>query len=466
MSFEPNKRAGLAVSIRLSVFYGIFFVLGYLILLVAADWVIRKAIANQEREIVRDRLSEYRAWFLAGQARNLQERFEEQSRRSADLVFVRITGPGTSIFLLSSPKNQEFIESTQLDGLAAGNQPVVATLVTESPHNIWTVASAPLPGGLLLQVGQISTPAFDAVDTFRNHFLLVTVLAALLAIIGGTLLSYRAMKPVRNLKSTVEKILETGELDKRVATSRGRGGLAELGVLFNHMLDRNQTLIQAMRDSLDNVAHDLRTPMARMRMSAEHALAKADDLSAQSEALSDCLEESERVLLMLNALMDIAEAETGVMSLEREKVDLAKLLREVVDLYRLVAEEKGVGLELRSGGGSLGIDIDRIRMQQVFANLVDNAIKYSPSGTTVTIDLKRENSQALVQVSDEGGGISPEELPKIWERLYRGDSSRSERGLGLGLSFVKAIVDAHGGQVGVSSETGKGSRFTVSLPLG
>jgi len=465
MSFESNKRTGLAISIRLSIFYGVFFVVGYLIIFAVADWMIRTAIADKEREIVSERLSEYRVWFLAGQARNLQERFEEQRRRSTELVFVRITGPETRIFLLSSPRNQELIDRKQLDELAEKNQAVVATLVTESPHNVWTVASTPLSGGLLLQVGQISTHAFEAADSFRKIFFFVTMLAALLAIIGGAILSYRAMRPIRNLKTTVDNILETGDLDKRVEASHVRGGLAELGVLFNHLLDRNQGLIQAMRDSLDNVAHDLRTPMARMRVSAEEALAKTGDISAQSEALSDCMEESDRVLIMLDALMDIAEAETGVMSLDRTNVDLVELVHQVTDLYGLVAEDKGVKIDTNLEVDALEVEVDRTRIQQVIANLVDNAIKYSHSGGKVSIDLKRDDSRALIQIKDEGIGISPEDLPRVWERLFRGDASRSERGLGLGLSFVKAIVDAHGGEVKVESESGKGSLFIVGLPL-
>ena len=466
MSSESNSRptTGLSFSIGLSLFYAVFFVVGYLAIFGAADFLIRNAIANKEREIVSERLAEYRAWFLGGQVQGLRARFQEQSRRSADLVFVHISGPGTNAMLFSSPKGTELLDPAQIDELTRVDQAVVATLTTVNPQNVWTVASTPLPGGLQLQAGRISTQAFEAADTFRRVFIWAILPVSLLALFGGGLLSYRAMKPVRDLAETAGRIVDTGQLDQRVEVGRSRGDLAEMGVLFNQMLDRNQGLIRAMRESLDNVAHDLRTPMARMRATAETALAQSEDPDEVREALADCLEESERVLTMLNTLMDIAEAETGVMPLKREKVDVSNLVRQVVDLYELVAEEKGTQIEVDLRG-SLEVQADEARLQQVIANLLDNAIKYGEPAGRVRISARAEENSVVVQLKDDGIGIAAEDLPRIWDRLYRGDRSRSERGLGLGLSFVKAIVDAHGGEVAVESELGSGAAFTVKLPM-
>src|SRR5262249_34431676 len=316
--------------------------------------------------------------------------------------------------------------------------------------------------GTLLKGGKTTDMRDDVLARFRAALGLVTLSIFIIALTGGALATQSALAPIRKLISAVERIIRTGRTDARVPLVVKRDAIDELSALFNEMLDRIEGLVTGMRNALDNVSHDLRTPMTHLRGSAEVALAGPPDIDRYREALADCVEEADRVLVMLTTLMDISEAESGAIELHRETVPLAVVVERAVDLYRDTAEAKGVILESHVDEGVVA-SVDRLRLEQVAANLLDNAIKYTPAGGRGDISVGRENGRALLRVRDSGIGIPAAELPRIWERLFRGDQSRTERGLGLGLSLVKAIVEAHGGTVSVDSVPGQGSTFTVNF---
>ena len=464
MSSKNSSKVGLTFSLKLSVLYALFFVIASGGLFLVAYYLIGNLVEEREREIVQDRILEYQAWYEEGGIRALKARFDEQANPEGDIFFVRIVGPLNQVLFLKFPHGFEGLDPRRLRAVQPGKKDFWLSLEGASEKGAWTVGMAPLAGGMTLQVGKSSARSRELLHYFKTVFLIFMIPILLLGLIGGSMVTFRAIKPIRSLIETVKSILKTGEMSLRVPVRRERGEMDELVGLFNRMLDKNDLLIQAMHNSLDNVAHDLRTPMTRLRGVAEFALQDPENREACNEALADCMEESEKVLTMLNTLMDVAEAETGVMRLEKSLLSVSDVIRDVADLYEIVAEEQQTEV-LLTLDESLMIRADRTRLQQVLANLLDNALKYGGKGGRVEITAAAEGPDAVIRVTDKGMGIAENEIPKIWERLYRGDLSRSRRGLGLGLSFVKAIVEAHGGSVRVESRLKEGSTFIVKLPL-
>jgi signal transduction histidine kinase len=305
-----------------------------------------------------------------------------------------------------------------------------------------------------------SSPSFRGTREI-SWFILACGLGSI--VLGAFVITRRALMPLNELALATHNILESGDLALRVPERGTADDLDQLAVLFNRMLARNETLVRAMKESLDNVAHDLRTPLTRLRAGAELALHAPTDPAKSEEALADVLEESDRVLGMLTTLMDITGAETGAMHLEKRPEDLGSIAREAVDLYEHVSNERGVHVVTNLASG-VEVSVDRRRVLQVCANLIDNAIKYTPAGGNVEVSVTRDGASGFFAISDTGIGIPPEDRPRVWDRLFRGDKSRTEHGLGLGLSLVKAVVEAHGGEVSLRSTVGTGSTFEVRLP--
>ena len=457
-SGHPTMRRTLGL--RLSVWYAAVFIIGIIALAGLTYALLAQSLAQRDHDIIFATLREYATRYELGGLPALQRSVELEERTGdQERLYVRLLGRGAEVVLTRTPQGWGGFAQEDLGDPQSGN--------ADDAHDgraVLEVASAQLYDGTILQVGKTNEIRLALLRKFQWIVGLVSIIALVVGVTGGLILTRSTVQPIYDLIDVVQGIIRTGRTDTRVPDRSARGdAVDELSALFNTMLDRINRLIGAMGESLDNVSHDLRTPLARLRSRAESAL-QGGTREEQKEALESCLEESERILAMLNTLMDISEAETGVVQLRREPVGLRPLLEEVVELYEDVADVKKVEVTFEPGD-EVVVSAARDRLRQVFANLLDNAIKYTPEGGRVTLQAGRDADTAVVTVADTGVGIAAEHLPRIWERLYRADASRSSRGLGLGLSLVKAYVHAHGGTVEARSEPGQGSVFTVRLPI-
>ncbi len=451
--------------VRLTLAYAAVFAVSAVALLGMATAAFGFVLARQDDAYLRDQLGAvervYDADGLAG-VRAYAAALQADDR--GEEVLIRITDARHAARLLVLPDSWELGDVSALEsarGVRAATEPTTIENVRE--RQTLTVRGRRLRSGDVLQVGFSSDERDDALETLPRVFVFVAVPFMALALLGGWFMASRALRPVRRLVGTLEAITATGDVRSRAALPEAEGELADLFRLFNRTLDRVESLVGQLGATLDDVAHDLRTPLTAVRGTAELALSRDREPEAYRAALARVIEATEAAQDTLDTVMDVAEAEAGALRLDLAPTDLGAVASDVADLYELVASEKGVALAVGVAGGGV-VPGDGRRLRRALANLVDNAVKYTPAGGRVTITTGRDGDEAWVAVSDTGAGIAPADLAHIWERLYRAERTRHERGLGLGLGLARAIAEAHGGRVTVESAPGEGATFTLRLP--
>jgi heavy metal sensor kinase len=330
------------------------------------------------------------------------------------------------------------------------------------------VASLPIPIGNqivgLVEVAALMANIDDALAVVRRALLFGSVLALVLAAVGGSILARAALQPIKNVTETAQQITGTSDLSQRIPIGDVNDEVGQLTATVNDMLGRLEMSFDTQQRLVADVSHELRTPLTTIQGNLDLLRrGAADDPAMRNDSLAAIGNETARMRRLVNDLLLLAQADAGL-QLQLHPVELDTLLLDVYRQGQVISQ--GTGVRVRLGAEDQAVVLgDADRLRQLLLNLVDNAIKYTPSGGDVTLTLKREAGWVLVSVADTGCGIPPEDLPHIFERFYRADRSRARPGgAGLGLSIAKWVAEAHGGELEVESELGQGTVFTLYLP--
>lgn len=314
---------------------------------------------------------------------------------------------------------------------------------------------------VIMQIGESLEQTADMLELLVFLFLISFLIAIPAAFIFGWYITRRAVNGIEKV-SIAATAISNGNLDSHVDVSGQSSEIQNLVDTFNSMAHRIRELISEMREMIDNIAHDLRTPLGRIRMISEMTLSTVDNEACKSAA-ANTLEQCDKLLLYINATLDVAEAEAGVSTIQNEPVDISEVTSDACELFETIADEKNIRITARLETDCV-VSGNRQNLQRMIANVLDNALKYTPANGSVHISLVKNDDNIKITITDTGIGIPATDFQRVFDRFYRCDQSRAEDGCGLGLSFSRAVARSHHGDITLTSTPGTGSEFVITIP--
>jgi heavy metal sensor kinase len=448
--------AGLLVLFGFSVYLGLSQYLG---------WTLKESLSQQAKQIGA-------AWLgdvgVSGES-YVAEEINEHFSPKVNGRFVRITRADGSVMYLSDEPESKRFDPTRVPPLKvrAGQESLrEERLSVDSGLMIFAMPfTANDAARYVIEVGATNHEVERVLHGLLLAIAIGLPVVVTIAIAGGYLLMRRALRPVDEITQSAERITSRN-LGEMLPVAQTGDELERLSVALNRMIARLDESFQHIHRFSADASHELRTPLTILRGELEAAAQQRQITHELRETLGSALEETERLSRIVESLMVISRLDAGEARVELAHFDLAELTSSTTEQMRLLAEDKNIALSCEAER-RVKVEGDRARLKQVIVNLVDNAIKYTPAGGLVGVKVCAWDGRAVLEVNDNGVGIPPEALPHIFERFYRVDKTRSRQmgGAGLGLSIIKAIVTAHGGQVRVESVECKGSRFLIELPV-
>ncbi len=470
MFLKLRKNFLRSISFRLTLGYAVLFVISSFLILFLNYFLFSQSIQARDHEILFAKAKEYSSIYAKGGVSELNHYLAEEKQSDEDSQYlVRIESDKGESLLLHRPEKMQQISVDELNQKisAIGYSKNILNFsikerTADDPDEVneYEVASQLGPQGEHIQVARNSDDRDDLIERYLKTFLGVAFAVLVIGSLGGFIFSIQALAPLRRLIQTMKRV-RSGELSARIPARNSNDELDEISLLFNRMAEKIEKLISNMRETLDTVAHDLKTPLTRLKAKAELTLLSPSSLSDYKNTLESGVENISEIVSLIDTIMDISEAEVGLLKLDLLELHSARLIMEVIDLYSILAEEKNILIQFKQTS-DFKFKGDKNRFKQVFSNLLDNAIKYSPKNSTISIESRLVGQQGEISMIDQGVGISSQDLSKIWDRLFR-VPNQTEKGLGLGLSLVRSICKAHGWKIEVQSHLDHGSEFKLTM---
>jgi signal transduction histidine kinase len=464
MSLKKIRKIRRTLAFRLTFWYATVFTVSSLVAFSILYIIISNVIQEHTDQALLKEMAEVASILRSkGEGSFIAEMSIEAEAEGVGNIFFRLLDAAGGEIAATNISSWKGVGADRgaLERVKGGEIPVFETIsVPGRTYKARIVYGAVAPGRFL-QIGFSLEDDARFLGTFRKVFVPSIMIIMVFSALIGWFMAGHALAGLKEVTRTALDISE-GAFEKRVHVHAKGDEIGQLAVAFNRMLDRIHELVKGLREVTDDIAHDLRTPIARIRGLAEAELNAGKSADDSKKLAADTVEECDNLLHMINTMLEISEMEAGIGEASKAQVELTQVIGEALDLFRPIAEDKGVHLVSQLP--------DRVPvrgsihgLQRIIVNLLDNAIKYTPAGGTVSVSLRNENDIVELVVHDTGIGISDEDLPLVFNRLYRCDSSRSQPGFGLGLSLAVAVARAHGGNITAASQLGRGSTFTVTL---
>ncbi len=466
MFFAKINKLWRTLAFRLTLWYALFFVFSAVIVFILFYMLIASVIQERTDDDLLARRNELSGIYVVQGVDMLQRTAAFQAQAAGEKkMFFRLFYKSGVVFYSSNMTywREIGINRSAVESLLATGKHVFVTHSLPGRDYHARVIYARISSTIILQMGYAMEDQVRLLQVFKQIFLITVSVLLVLAVAGGWFMARRALSGVSMVTRTARQISED-DLITRVPVSPRLNEIDRLAITFNHMLDRIHRLVTGIRQMNDNIAHDLRSPIARIRGLAEVTLTNTQSVEDFQQMAASTVEECDRLMDMINTMLSISRTEAGMNPDECKQVDISAVVVDACELFQPLAEDKSISLDLQMNGVHR-VHGDQRLLQRMVANLVDNAIKYSKSGGHVSVELSpKDNELIRLTVTDNGIGIEDQDLSKIFHRFYRGDRSRTLGGAGLGLSFVQAVVRAHGGNIEVQSKPNEGTRFTIDLP--
>jgi two-component system, OmpR family, heavy metal sensor histidine kinase CusS len=477
MSLKPDSRASAASRLRGTVAFRLTaaYSLGGLLLVLLATTglyiVLRAELDKSTDQFLADKLQVLRTMLRErpNDQDGLREEIElESAARRYEHFYIRLLDKH-GVPILTTPGMAEQLDLEELAGQTRSH-PERSTSLAGRHGQAFRVSSAAAPVGKsptnsdTIQIAIDISQEEELLRRYRLWFCAIALVTSVLFPLMGYRITRHGIRPVEEIAATARRITSTN-LRERIGAEGYPSELASLAGTFNEMLDRLEESFERISRFSTDIAHDLRTPVNNIRGEAEVALARARTVDEYRDVLESSLEEAVRLSELIGDLLFLGRAESPLTHLHRQRVDLGELLGIVRDYYEATALDSGVSLVSAAGEEPITADLDRALMLRAVSNLVSNAIAHTPSGGLVTLAASATDAEIRIKVSDTGIGIPTDALPRVFDRFFRVDPSRSKTsgGTGLGLAIVQSIMTLHGGSAEIASQLGRGTCVTLRM---